>query len=94
MRLCALAFIAVTFLGSTPSFAADKYSAEQRYETVKEQTKYSGSAGFDKQHKVYRDYILEARRDGTSGVENIEPAAGDMNEEAQPEQKPSPQYNQ
>ncbi|MCB9982200.1 MAG: hypothetical protein H6861_00795 [Rhodospirillales bacterium] len=94
MHLHTFTFVVVALLVPSVSFAADKYSAEQRYEAVKEQTKYSGSAGFDKQHKAYRDYILEARRDGTSGVENVEPAAGDMNEKAQPEQKPSPQYNQ
>ncbi|MCB1652207.1 MAG: hypothetical protein KDI46_09155 [Alphaproteobacteria bacterium] len=85
-------------LSPAASMASNLSSAEQQYEAIKGQIQYSGSVGFDKRHKAYRDYILETRRNEASDVAkdvtNIEPAAGDAGEDTQPEQRTSPHYNQ
>lgn len=70
--------VAVLALFSSSAIAGE-LTAEERYTKVKSKTQHSGSVGFDKRHKAYRDYILEKRRgspDETS-VYDLEPAAGD-----------------
>lgn len=59
---------------SAHAYAADENSSKIRYNAVKEDTKNTGSVGFDKRHKAYRDYVMEQRRD--NDVANIAPAAG------------------
>lgn len=71
-----LFFIALTVWVPATAQASDNITAEERYEKVKEQTKHTGSVGFDKRHQAYRDYIMEQRQDAAGNVAEIAPAAG------------------
>ena len=66
---------------------ANEITAEERYQQVKEQTKHTGSTGFDRRHNAYRDYIMETRQKQDAGLADIAPAAGDTVDE-KAEQKP------
>lgn len=77
MRQLKSIFIAAGLLIAIPAYAETDISAQKRYENVKEQTKYSGSVGFDKRHKAYRDYVLSLRQDNESTLTDIAPAAGE-----------------
>ncbi len=92
----------ITFFAVLLSFniaTANELSAEQKYQTIKDQTEHSGSVGFDKRHKAYRKYIMESRqKDTAENVAKISPAAGevemDVNTKSETKAKPvQPKYN-
>lgn len=76
MRIMFFIFAALTLWVPLTVQANDNITAEERYEKVKEQTKHTGSVGFDKRHQAYRDYIMEQRQDAAGNVAEIAPAAG------------------
>lgn len=76
MRTMIFIFVALTLWMPTTTQASGDITAEERYEKVKEQTKHTGSVGFDKRHQAYRDYIMEQRQDAAGNVAEIAPAAG------------------
>ena len=73
MRL--FTYLTILCFSSVSVYAAD--SVEERYQSVKEQTQHTGSAGFDARHKAYSQYIMQNRKAEEAGFADIEPAAGD-----------------
>ena len=84
-----LTALAATCLCSSLVLAGE-ISAERRYDTIKEQTKHTGSVGFYKRHNAYKDYVLQLRDYGNASaahVSGVSPAAGDEKEHLKTQDK-------